>query len=139
MTKLFHAFIIFMTLAVFVGLSGHFTSIFSPEDRFRDTPQVSFMNENSQDDGYYIIPEGYAENFSLGGYASKRSVIQGETVDLHISTDVSVYQISIWREGATRNLMKTVYDIKGEQIDCAGLYAVGCDWPVAYTLEIPES
>jgi hypothetical protein len=78
------------------------------------------------------------DGVSLGGYASKLSVAQGEIIDFHISTDLPVYSISIWREGETRTLMQTIEGLMGGQHDCTGGYATGCNWPTAHSLEVPE-
>ncbi len=76
----------------------------------------------------------------LGGYASKVSVEQGESIDFHISTSVNGhYDLTIWREGPERTLMTTIENLDGEQHSCKNGYATGCDWPVATTFTVPNS
>jgi hypothetical protein len=95
--------------------------------------------EDKQDCGSDITVGMSWDGISIGGYASKLSVSQGEKINLHISTDVSLYTITIWREGAERRLMKTVPDLPGWIYDCTGRYETGCGWPVAYSLWVPHS
>ncbi len=75
----------------------------------------------------------------VGGYTNQLSVDQGTDIDFHISTDQSTYNLTIWREGATRQLMKTVTGLSGVEHDCTDGYDDGCGWPVSYTLSVPTS
>ncbi len=77
--------------------------------------------------------------FDAGGYASQVSVAQGESIDLYVSTDVSPYTLTVWREGASRQLMTTIEGLEGATHTCVNHYNTGCDWPVAYTLNVPAS
>jgi len=91
-------------------------------------------------EGYYHTDSW--DNLSVGGYASKTSVVPGESLDFHISTAVSPpYTITIWREGAIRQLMATVEGLTvARQVDCTGKYGPpGCGWPVAHTFQVPAS
>lgn len=76
---------------------------------------------------------------SLGGYASKISVVQGGEISFHISTDVSPYTITIWHEGKKRRRVAKITGLKGCKYDCRGKYDSGCGWPLAYTLEVPPT
>ena len=76
----------------------------------------------------------------LGGYTSKVSVAQGETLDFHLSSNVNTpFSIKIYREGTPRTLMMTVSNVSAQAHSCDGGYATGCNWPVAYTLTVPAS
>ncbi|MCP4710555.1 MAG: hypothetical protein GY869_18180, partial [Planctomycetes bacterium] len=76
----------------------------------------------------------------MGGYASKISVAQGQSIDFHISTDITpTHTLKIWREGATRHLMTTINDVPGAIYTCIDGYATGCGWPAAYTLDVPAN
>jgi hypothetical protein len=77
-----------------------------------------------------------AEDFSSGGYTSKVSVMQGETIDFHVSVSAQTYDLLIYREGETRTLMHTISQLPGDQNNCQGGYETGCGWPVAATLQI---
>ncbi|WP_374687306.1 N,N-dimethylformamidase beta subunit family domain-containing protein [Promineifilum sp.] len=84
------------------------------------------------------ITTGSVVTYNFGGYASKVSVAQGESLDFHISLDAgSTTDISIYREGTPRRLMKTMTGVTAGTYDCNGLYAAGCDWPVAASLTVP--
>ena len=48
-----------------------------------------------------------------GGYANRLSVRQGESISLHISNSRSYYDIFIFREGAKRELISTINDVRG--------------------------
>ena len=75
----------------------------------------------------------------LGGYASKLSVAQGESLDFHISTNVSSYNLEIYREGSPRQLMTTINSLSGAEYDCQDGYTTGCGWPVAHTFQVPTN
>ena len=78
------------------------------------------------------------DNISVGGYTSRPSVAQGESIDFHVSTDVPTYTLSIWYEGVTRELKTTTGELSGTMYYCTGGYLPpGCGWPVAYTLNVP--
>jgi hypothetical protein len=78
------------------------------------------------------------------GYPGDHSVVQGGSVTLHISTSAPSYYLRVFREGATRELVHTIpadslpagqnYYQTGQ-----GTRSSGCQWPVAYTLRIPET
>ena len=80
------------------------------------------------------------------GYASASSIPQGGSLDLYVSTAIPAYDIQISREGPSgRELMMTLTDMPGAYYECGpvGVPAgqedvdLGCDWPVAYTLDVP--
>ncbi len=74
---------------------------------------------------------------SAEGYASATSVAQGETIDLHISSDCSTLSLYIFREGATQQLMTIISDLSPATYPCANS-ELGCAWPIAYRLQIPR-
>jgi hypothetical protein len=74
-----------------------------------------------------------------GGYTSKVSVLPGESLDFHISNNRSVaYTLNIYREGATRQLMATVPNVRSQGHACTNKASTGCDWPVATTFTVPN-
>ncbi|MFO7663287.1 MAG: DUF6605 domain-containing protein, partial [Chloroflexota bacterium] len=78
--------------------------------------------------------------FDIGGYASKVSVVPGETIDFHMSGGGSNrVDLSIYREGPTRQLMTTLSNIAVSSSDCTGKYATGCNWPVSATFTVPSN
>ncbi len=90
-----------------------------------------------------ILPESYRMSSSatdnLGGYASKVSVIPGERIDFHISTDwPRPYDLVIWRQGQSRIFMTSLAGVAPGQYDCTNGYATGCNWPVARQFVIPD-
>lgn len=77
---------------------------------------------------------------SAGGYTSKVSVVPGESLDFHISNGYqSKYTLSIYREGASRELMGTVPNVSTNNYGCDGNYAAGCNWPVAASFTVPKN
>ena len=86
-----------------------------------------------QSDVQQVTNSGY-----VGGYASKISAAQGETIDFHVSTNISgPYDLTIWHEGASRELKQTIPGLTGAQYSCAEGY-MGCGWPVAASITIPH-
>ena len=100
----------------------------------------NIFSGKEQDSGSNFIAAAVPWNgVSLGGYASKVSLVLGDTIDFHISTDMEQYEISIWREGNNRSLVAQIGGLSGTVYSCQGKYAEGCGWPVAYTLTVPET
>jgi len=99
----------------------------------------------------FLTPNADAQdsNPQVAGYASASSVRQGESINFHTSTLASEYDIQIFREGATgRELMQTITNLPGNFYNCQEAVGVpveqdeeslGCNWPVAYTLNVPQS
>lgn len=76
-------------------------------------------------------------NCTKEGYASAASVVQGGAIDLHISSDCAAFDINVFREGATKELIRVIPGVSAGSYPCANS-ELGCAWPVAYTLEIPR-
>lgn len=94
----------------------------------------------SEESGVVVDAVSLAAANDLGGYASKVSVAQGESVDFHISTSIKgSYDLTIWREGLERTLMATISDLQGASYSCHNGYDSGCGWPVAASFSIPSS
>jgi len=79
------------------------------------------------------------DGISVGGYTSRPSVAQGESIGFYISTDLPTYNLKIYREGGTRTLMTTIPNLTGVKYECLGGYAIGCGWPVAVNFQVPAS
>lgn len=86
------------------------------------------------------VTESTSPETRNGGYASRVSVIQGESLDFHLSASGgNTATLRIYREGPTRQLMATLKNIPVAVYDCAGKYATGCDWPVATSFTVPAN
>jgi len=74
-----------------------------------------------------------------GGYANKMSVKSGETLSLHISNSRSYYEIYIFREGAARELVKTINGLRGalQPVPAEG-YRTGYGWGAVTSFVVPE-
>ena len=74
-----------------------------------------------------------------GGYASRMSVRQGETITLHISNSRSYYDIFVFREGGQRQLMTTIPLQRGQlhSIPQDG-YCEGFGWPPTVELAVGD-
>ncbi len=109
-------------------------SVLSQDDNGSEQPLLTASDERIPDNVGSV-----AESYSLGGYASKLSVTPGETLDFHISTSFSgPMSLNIYREGEFRQLIHTIENVDAGQYDCAGKYAVGCDWPVVLRFTVPS-
>jgi hypothetical protein len=75
-----------------------------------------------------------------GGYPSRMSVKQGESIDLHVSNCRSYYEIRVYREGTCREHVATISDLRGalHPVPENG-YQVGFQWPPVASLRIPET
>jgi hypothetical protein len=68
------------------------------------------------------------------------SVVPGESLDFHISNGRSgLYSLSVYREGATRQLMATIPNVQTQNYSCAGKASTGCGWPVAASFTVPTN
>jgi hypothetical protein len=74
-----------------------------------------------------------------GGYANRQSVRQGEEITFHISNSRSYYDIFIFREGAKRELMQTINDVRGvlQPVPSNG-YETGFGWGATQTIKIGD-
>ena len=96
-----------------------------------------------------LIPLAADKSPQVKGYGSASSVPQGGSLDFHISSGVSTYDIQIFKEGAFgRQLMLTETGLSGQSYNCQYATGVlleddtdplGCNWPVAYTLNVPDN
>lgn len=73
----------------------------------------------------------------ISGYASAQSVPQGGTINLHISTTVSSYDLVFFRYGAKLEQVGRVNGLRGAYYSCTNSH-LGCSWPIAYTLTVPR-
>jgi hypothetical protein len=75
-----------------------------------------------------------------GGYPGRMSVRAGDELTLHISNSRSFFDIHIFREGAARELVKTISGQRGQLQPVPPLgYQDGFDWTPSVRLRIPES
>lgn len=99
----------------------------------RAAPNAGVLEESGQAN----VIEATTDS-SVGGYTSKVSVAPGESLDFHISNGRSgPYSLSVYREGAARQLMTTIPNVRSENRNCAGRSETGCGWPVAATFTVP--
>ncbi len=76
---------------------------------------------------------------AVEGYPSHYSVAPGEEVHFHCSSRVPSFSVEITRIGHNREMVWRRNGIPGaEQPTPADAYAKGCDWPIAFSLRIPE-
>jgi hypothetical protein len=76
----------------------------------------------------------------IEGYADKTSVVPGESLGFHVSTDAPVFQIVISREGRELETVHQVEGLTGEEHPVPPMaYAEGCGWPESCRMEIPAS
>ena len=73
---------------------------------------------------------------TLEAYCVPPSARRGETVALHVSTDVGPFDIEVAREGAEREVVWSATEVRGEDHPPPEeASSSGCDWPA--TLDIP--
>ncbi len=76
----------------------------------------------------------------FGGYTSKVSVAQGESLDFHLSADGGTRAtLRIYREGTERQLKTTLENVPVAAYNCVGKFETGCDWPVATSFTVPAN
>lgn len=86
--------------------------------------------------------EQNATNFwklAEGGYATPLSVRAGEEVRLHVSNSRSYFDVFIFREGARRELVKTITDLEGRLQPVPDLgYQDGFGWEATVWFTVPQ-
>ncbi|WP_247004542.1 N,N-dimethylformamidase beta subunit family domain-containing protein [Halosolutus gelatinilyticus] len=117
---------------------------------------VNEENQRSGDDDWLpTAPGGYRPtgthfddvNHHVEGYPSQPSVVPGESLDFHVSTDpAATYRIDVyrlgWYDGAGGRHVTSLPEKQGENRPIpdwdseTGL--IECDWPVTDTLDVPK-
>ena len=76
---------------------------------------------------------------AVEGYPSQYSYLPGEEAHFHCSARVKSFSVEIARVGGKREVVWRRAGIRGEeQPTPADAYANGCNWPVTFSLRIPE-
>lgn len=74
-----------------------------------------------------------------GGYATPMSVRPGERIDFHISNSRCSYEVLVFREGARRELVTTIQNVRGELLPVPELgYRDGFGWNSTTGFTIPD-
>src|SRR5262245_61781578 len=69
---------------------------------------------------------------SINGYASDESVVQGGSLDLHVSTSGATYDIVIEDALEPGTVLATLANLPGQDFATPdSAFAWGCGWPVA--------
>ena len=98
---------------------------------------VQTFNEDSGQDTDALL--GAVETGD-GGYPSKVSVAPGESIAFHIGNGRNIpYSLSVYREGAQRQLMATIPNVTSQTRSCAGKATMGCNWPATVTFTVPAN
>lgn len=87
----------------------------------------------------------YLASFNLkaqdeGGYANKFSVLPGDSIEFHISTSITLFNLRFFRLEDNKVLIDSISSINGGiriTKDSAALF--GCDWPVSTIIKIPKT
>ena len=75
----------------------------------------------------------------IEGYADQLSVLPGERIGLHVSTNADTYSIEIDRIGANRKPVWRSDDFSGKQHPVPeDAFSHGCRWPAALQLPVPD-
>jgi len=76
----------------------------------------------------------------IEGYTDGLSCRAGDQVGFHISTSAAEYSVEIIRLGAQREKVWSQEGLKGvEHPVPANASSHGCGWPVAFSLQVPET
>lgn len=88
---------------------------------------------------HHELDANAAWKLSEGGYANRPSVRQGDELSLHISNSRSYYDVFIFREGAKRELVKTITGLRGELQPVPTLgYQDGFGWRASTSFAIGD-
>ncbi len=133
-----------VTLGILLLALGAASPSAGPAQSNPDGNTTGALESPRADDGPQAIGSGRAY-----GYASATSVVQGGQIDFHISANVTAYDLRVYRLSSItgEELRLTVNNLPGQSYACgpAGVpagqegVALGCNWPVAYTLNVPAN
>lgn len=77
---------------------------------------------------------------SMEGYASATSVLQGGTITFQLnSSPPRAFTINIFKIGRTETTVFTGSGVAYSWATPPNAYAVGCGWPITYTLQVPAT
>ncbi len=86
-----------------------------------------------------VLAQTGVETDTLGGYASKVSVKPGDSLTFYISTDISTFDLNIYRWGFRKELVASYKNITGSiQPIPDSAYYYGCRWNPTLTIIIPS-
>ncbi len=91
------------------------------------------------EDNFYIGPARDSKVLEIWAYSDRIGYAPGDGLGLRVSTTAETYDIEIGRDGAVYERLLRLTELPGVHHetpeDCS---IVGCDWPVATTIPIPE-
>jgi len=121
------------------GLAGHAQTL--------ATNAIQAENQKTGTTGWKLTCCSQDTVPRISGYAGVTSVAQGESIDLHVSTmdtsyDLQIYRMG-WYGGLGGRLMGTISDLPGHDYPTPApdpvTGTVDCNWPVGYQLNIPST
>src|SRR4029079_13320903 len=81
-----------------------------------------------------MAPRHFTRWPAAEGYASRQSVVAGESVDLHCSSRIPDVSIEVARLGSTRDVVWHSTATIGDHPTPDDAWCAGCDWPVEVTI-----
>ncbi len=89
---------------------------------------------------FYEMSANNPKYLEIFGYCDEPSYAAGETVRLHITTTAPVFDIEIYRDGPTREIVYQQRGIRGKFSPTPrDAYENGCDWPVLHEVPVPRA
>jgi len=89
---------------------------------------------------FYEMSANDPEFLEIYGYCDSMSYSAGDTVRLHATTTAKNFDLTIWRDGAEREVVHEIRGVPGVFTETpADAYANGCKWPVLAEIPVNES
>ncbi|RRH76131.1 N,N-dimethylformamidase beta subunit family domain-containing protein [Falsigemmobacter faecalis] len=99
-----------------------------------------YADESYISDFRYNFPREDRELTEVFVYTDRMSYDPGETVELRGSTTADRWNLHIYRDGYTPEMVHEARDLSGSfTATSETAYIDGCDWPVVHRWEIPQS
>lgn len=73
----------------------------------------------------------------IEGYTTRTSYVVGQSIEFHVSTTAPTFQIEIYREGLTSQLIATSPSLPGANPPIPPSGWLGAGWPVSYVWAVP--
>ncbi len=94
---------------------------------------------NAVKENFYVRPVPDAGEPQIWAYSDKFSYAPGDTIQLHVSTSASTYDLRIFRDGATVTTVHERKGLPGKLHDTPeDVSVIGCGWPVALEVKVGE-
>ncbi len=130
-------FILVSCSLLWLGASVQASSLIKLDERLE---HLEFRGQwvNSTHYSYFEAPSSDPDKLEVWGYTDHTSYAPGETLDLHVNTTATSYDLMITRDGGSEEVALEKKGLPGKHYSTPrDVYKVGAGWPVSQQIRIP--